>query len=131
MPHLTLEFSANVFDDGDVTNLMTRLHRALVDIAGFRLSDLKSQVRRCDPFVIGDASGDQAFVNLDIRTFAGKTAAEKRAIAECARAVLAESFNASMEAFDCDLSVQITEIDRESYARLRPKVEPHVRTATS
>ncbi|MEV6954426.1 5-carboxymethyl-2-hydroxymuconate Delta-isomerase [Streptomyces sp. NPDC051183] len=119
MPHLVLEYSGNVRETPDPAELFTELHTALAEAGGFRLQDFKSRAGRAQVYFIGDGSREQAFVNLDIRTFGGKSPELRTAVSETALAVLREHFRRALAETDCDVSVQITELDRPSYARTR------------
>lgn len=125
MPHLFLEYTDNLRDTVEIPSLFLSIHQALVEVGDFRMSDFKSRALLHRNFLIGDGSSDQAFVNLDIRTFPGKSDLMKRAISEAALAALATRFPKTLATCDCDISVQISELDRQSYARRRPKVSPH------
>ncbi|MDT6982790.1 5-carboxymethyl-2-hydroxymuconate Delta-isomerase [Streptomyces lusitanus] len=119
MPHLVLEYSGNVREPMDAAVLFGKLHTELAAVGGFRVQDFKSRAVRMDQYVIGDGTREQSFVNLDVRTFGGKSPDVRAAVSEAALAVLAAAFEATLRETDCDLSVQITELDRPSYARTR------------
>ncbi|MFK0011781.1 5-carboxymethyl-2-hydroxymuconate Delta-isomerase [Streptomyces sp. NPDC091027] len=119
MPHLVLEYSGNVRDSFDPATVLTEVHSALTTAGGFRPQDFKSRAVRQDVHAVGDGSREQSFVNLDVRTFAGKSPETRAAIAEAALAVLTRAFARTMSETTCDVSVQVTELDRASYARAR------------
>ncbi|TQF02605.1 5-carboxymethyl-2-hydroxymuconate Delta-isomerase [Kitasatospora acidiphila] len=119
MPHLVLEYSGNIREAIDPADVLGKLHAALTDAGGFRHQDFKSRAVRMDRYFIGDGSYEQSFVNLDIRTFAGKSAEVRAAVSEAALAVLIEAFATTLRETACDISVQITDLDRTSYARSR------------
>ncbi|WP_424888205.1 5-carboxymethyl-2-hydroxymuconate Delta-isomerase [Streptomyces sp. XH2] len=118
MPHLMLEHSGNIRESVDEAGLFRELHAALSEVGGFRVQDFKSRLVRLNAY-IGDGTYEQAFVNLDIRTFAGKPADTKRLISQEALRVLGRHFRRTMAETSCDISVQITELNRESYSRTR------------
>ncbi|WNI16062.1 5-carboxymethyl-2-hydroxymuconate Delta-isomerase [Actinacidiphila sp. ITFR-21] len=119
MPHLVLEYSGNVRDDIRSGPLLRELHGVLALAGGFRVQDFKGRAVRMADYAIGDGSIEQAFVNLDLRTFAGKSDELKQAISQAALDVLVRAFSRTMAETACDISVQITELDRVSYARAR------------
>ncbi|MEU7298585.1 5-carboxymethyl-2-hydroxymuconate Delta-isomerase [Streptomyces exfoliatus] len=119
MPHLVLEYSGNVRDSFDPTAVLAEIHTALSAAGGFRPQDFKSRAVRLDTYAVGDGSREQSFANLDVRTFAGKSPENRAAIAEAALAVLTRAFARTMSETSCDVSVQVTELDRASYARAR------------
>ena len=119
MPHLVLEYSGNARDLLDPAGFFKELHTELAPAGGFRIQDFKSRAVRMSDHFIGDGSHEQSFVNLDIRTFGGKTPEQRTAISEVALKVLARAFPLTLAETACDISVQITELDRPSFARLR------------
>ncbi|WP_052442515.1 5-carboxymethyl-2-hydroxymuconate Delta-isomerase [Streptacidiphilus neutrinimicus] len=119
MPHLVLEYSGNIRDAVDPERLFRELHRALAPIGGFRPQDFKSRAVRMDQYLVGDGSREQSFVNLDLRTFAGKNPETTAALSEAALRVLADAFPGTLRETACDISVQVTLLDRPSYARTR------------
>ncbi|WP_176712065.1 5-carboxymethyl-2-hydroxymuconate Delta-isomerase [Streptomyces sp. DI166] len=92
MPHLVLEHSGNVREHIDPAVLFGALHRQLAAVGGFRIQDFKSRLVRMDQYFIGDGTREQSFVNLDVRTFGGKSAETRAAISAAALAVLASAF---------------------------------------
>lgn len=122
MPHVVLEYSGNVRESADFEDLLKELHSALSEVGGFRVQDFKSRVVRMGSYFIGDGSYEQAFVNLDIRTFAGKTDDLKKRICQEALRLLSRHFQRSMNETFCDISVQITELDRKSFFRTRSEI---------
>ncbi|MFF9485497.1 5-carboxymethyl-2-hydroxymuconate Delta-isomerase [Streptomyces sp. NPDC014676] len=119
MPHLVLEYSGNIREPMDPAVLFGKLHTELAAVGGFRMQDFKSRAVRMDQYLIGDGTREQSFVNLDVRTFGGKSPDVRAAVSEAALAVLADAFEAALRETACDISVQITELDRPSYARTR------------
>lgn len=119
MPHLVLEHSGNVREHIDPAVLFGALHRQLAAVGGFRLQDFKSRLVRMYQYFIGDGTREQSFVNLDVRTFGGKSAETRAAISAAALAVLASAFEHTLHETACDISVQITELDRDAFARTR------------
>jgi 5-carboxymethyl-2-hydroxymuconate isomerase len=128
MPHLVLECSGNVREDIDPAALFGKLHARLAAVGGFRLQDFKSRLVLMDHYFIGDGTYEQSFVNLDVRTFGGKPAEDLTAISDAALAVLTDIFETTLRETACDISVQITELDRPSYARTR-SADHHSRPA--
>ena len=129
MPHLVLEYSGNIRENLDFASLFKELHTELAAAGGFRPQDIKSRAVRMDCAFIGDGSREQAFVNLDVRTFEGKPPEQKAAISRTALAVLTRTFQATLRETACDISVQITELDRQSYSRRRSEdCDPRIAT---
>ncbi|WP_277374786.1 5-carboxymethyl-2-hydroxymuconate isomerase [Pseudomonas sp. AA-38] len=119
MPHLTLEYSSNTGSGLDSRQLFDTLHVQLAQAGGFRTQDFKSRVFPVDTFHIGKGNDSASFVRLNIETFSGKSTQQKQNLSQVALNVLSEHFHDALAHGNCDIAVQITELELESYARMR------------
>ena len=119
MPHLTLEYSSNTGAGLDNRRLFDALHVQLAKAGGFRIQDFKSRVFPVNTFHIGLNNDDASFVRLNIETFFGKIVQQKQNLSQVALNVLSEHFHNALTHGNCDIAVQITDLERESYARMR------------
>lgn len=119
MPHMTLEYSTNVGAGIDSKQLFSILHVQLAKAGELRTQDFKSRVFPVDTFYVGLAKDNASFVRLNIETFIGKSTQQKKSISRVALEVLSEYFNEALVHGNCDIAVQITELEKESYARVR------------
>jgi len=129
MPHMTLEYSANVVPNFDDERLFNALHMQLAEAGDLRTQDFKSRIFPVEAFHIGLGNDNASFVRLNIETFFGKSAQQKRDLAQVALQVLSEHFHEALARGNCDIAVQITELERASYARVRSSdlvEKPHV-----
>ncbi|MOA58811.1 hypothetical protein D3C78_1832860 [compost metagenome] len=58
-------------------------------------------------------------MRLNIETFIGKSLQQKKALSCVALEVLSEHFHEALAHENCDIAVQITELEKETYARIR------------
>ena len=72
MPHLVLEYSANVDCPPDLPVLFGWFHEVLAETGGIRHDNCESRARPADPFLVGSGSESDAFVHLDIRFLEGR-----------------------------------------------------------
>ena len=114
MPHLTLEYTANLSAPNDLEALFRRLHGILHQQGGIRLENCKSRARKVDQFCIADGDKHGAFVHLEIRFMAGRSAGVKQSIGEAALATLLESFQAD-DPDSLQITVEIRDIEQQSY----------------
>lgn len=111
MPHLTLEYSANLEDRLDMTALCSVALTAAV--AGGVLERAATRVRaiRCDHFAIADDHSENSFVDVSLRMGQGRSEDAKiatgRAIWEAMRAYCAPLYGPGHFA----LSLELREID--------------------
>lgn len=82
MPHLIVEYSANVEEDIRLDALLDALHRAALDTGVFPAGGLRTRAHRTEHYRIADCHPDNAFVHvtavvghgrpLDVRRRAGE-----------------------------------------------------------
>lgn len=124
MPHLIVEYSANVEDLTDVETLIHALHGAALDTGLAPLDALRTRGARRDVVAIADRYPDNAFIAVTARMGPGRTADDKQRF-----------IGALMDALDLHLgdaqqhvmlSVEYQEIDadlRINKNNLRPIIE--------
>ena len=123
MPHLTLEYSANLAEP-DLPRLFTSIHEALATL-GIALDDCRSRARRCETYRVGTGAPERAFVHLTLAILDRRPPETQRAAGELAFGVLQEAFAAT--ALDCDVTVEVREMRTSSYFKTRvpaPAVRP-------
>ncbi len=119
MPHLVLEYSANVPDHPDLRRVLLDLHEALMASALFERKDIKSRAVRHDVFAVADGAEDRAFVALSIAILEGRPDEVKAALSEAALDVLLRAFPKLVGGGRGALSVEVRELHRASYQRMR------------
>jgi 5-carboxymethyl-2-hydroxymuconate isomerase len=73
MPHLTIEYSANVADHVDIDHLVGVLHDAALATGIAALDALRTRAVRRDHYAIADRHPDNAFVAVTARLGAGRS----------------------------------------------------------
>ena len=118
MPHLTVEYSANLphYPEAEtLTALNATLcaHPEVQDEA-----DLKTRFIVADSFEIGTAPAQRGFVHAQLRVLAGRTPQAKKELSDAIAAVLRERTPRppGMAIF---LSVEVVDMDRGSYVKAR------------
>ena len=126
MPHLTVEYSANIESRADVGGLCDRLLRVVLDTGLFEMGAVRVRAIRCDHYAIADAMPDNAFVDLSLRIGQGRSFDDKRRAGEAIFAAAGEALAPLFESPHFALSLEIREIERElswrrnaMHARLR------------
>ncbi len=116
MPHLTLEYSDDLPAPVDFGALFARLHRALAD-EGFPPERLKSRALPCPVFRVGAGAPDAVFAHLTVAILGGRDVETRRRIGERLLALLREAFAAAWDERACDLTVEVREMERATYAK--------------
>lgn len=120
MPHLTLEFTANLTPPVDLAGLLHELHRSIADIAGIQIENFKSRAIRRDLYAVGARPDDEAFVHLEIAVFSGRPPAIRDEIGRTCLAILARHFAPPQGGPPAQITIEIREMDRASYFKNSP-----------
>ena len=123
MPHLVLEYSANLPDRPDFRKVLLDLHEALMASALFERKDIKSRAVRHDAFAVGDGAEDRAFVALSIAILDGRPDEVKAALSEAALDVLLRAYPKLVGGGRGAISVEVRDLHRASYQRVRIREE--------
>ena len=115
MPHLTLEYSNNL-PPLDFKQVLSSLNQALLSSGQFEEIDIKSRAVALDDFMVGISTGERAFMHLRLSILSGRSAEIKRALSASLLQVMQE-FCAPLNAFHLQLSVEVLEIERDSYSK--------------
>ncbi len=117
MPHLVLEYTANVTQNVDWSALFSRLHQA-VAAAGAPLAGCKSRAVRHEDYYVADGRAGGAFVHLTIGLLSGRADEDKAGLARRCRELLVEEYRPSLEALDLQITVEVRDLHRESYQKV-------------
>ena len=78
MPHLTIEYSANLDASGDLPGLCQALRTALRSSGVFEEGAVRVRALPCPHYAIADLAAQNAFAALTLRIGAGRSAEDKR-----------------------------------------------------
>ncbi len=111
MPHLIIEYSANVGDLADVAMLADALHDAALASGIAAIDALRTRAMQRDVYVVGDRHPDNGFVAVYARLGAGRSAADKHRLLAAVMGALDDHLGAAQA--NLMLSVEYQEIDPE------------------
>ena len=114
MPHLTLEYSANLADEASIGPLCTSLAGCLAaqrdnDQRVFPLGGIRVRALRCDQYCIADGRPDAAFLHANLKIAAGRSDAVKKATGDALFEAIKQHFAAEFEQHGLALSLEINE----------------------
>ena len=113
MPHLTIEYSANLDGRADIGALCETLLKTVLETGLFELGAVRVRALRADHYAIADQLPENAFVDLNLRIGKGRTAEEKKRAGDAIFAAAAEVLGPLFETPHFALSLEIREIDAE------------------
>jgi len=122
VPHLVLEYTANVPDEPDPDRVLRRLHETLAKSGPFDLANVKSRLVRHEGFRIADGAPDRAFVHLTVSVLAGREADVLRGTGEALVAALRASFPRAAAERRCDFTVELREMRKDLYFKTRDEL---------
>jgi len=120
MPHLTLEYTANLQEQAPNADLLLGLHQLLEAVAGIKIENCKSRWRRVDDWVAGTGEGESAFVHLNLRFLEGRRLDVQQAIGAGAVDILRAHFTPAPVGLDLQITVEIQEIRKSTYFKDPP-----------
>src|SRR5688572_33124611 len=90
MPHVIVEYSANLEGAVEVKALLQALHEAAIETGVFPAGGVRTRAERRDEYIVADGRPEAAFVHVMRRIGAGRDAATKKREANSGVAVPSE-----------------------------------------
>lgn len=114
MPHLTLEYSANLADEPNIGQLCNTLAHCLAaqrdgEQRVYPLGGIRVRALRCDQYYIADGRPDAAFLHANLKIGAGRSDAVKKATGDALFALIKQHFAAEFQQHGLALSLEIGE----------------------
>ena len=111
MPHITIEYSANIAEHHDVDALVAVVHDAAITHGLPPVDGLRTRATPRDDYRIADGSNDLAFVAIAIRIGPGRDAATKASFIEVVLDAAERQLNAEAGPLAIAWSIELNEID--------------------
>ncbi|MDH4872188.1 5-carboxymethyl-2-hydroxymuconate Delta-isomerase [Pseudomonas sp. BN515] len=115
MPHLVIEYSANL-PDFDAAATLAACNGFLAGTGHFSEADIKSRSIRHEHFLVGTASDGRAFVHATLWLLSGRPENVKQALSRGVLEAIEQNFN-KPDGLDVQLSVQMQDMERSTYAK--------------
>ena len=111
MPHLTIEYSANLEPALKLPALIDALHAVTASIDAFPLAGLRTRAVRRDRYRIADGHPDNAFVHVVLRIAHGRPLEVRKAAGKAIFAALCRQLRPILDTTPLALSFEIQELD--------------------
>lgn len=111
MPHLTVEYTANLEPVLRLPALLAALHDTAAGIEAFPFAGLRTRAERRDHWLVADSHPDNAFVHLILRIAHGRTLEVRQAAGERLFATLTAHLEPLLATLPLAVSFEIQEID--------------------
>ena len=113
MPHVLVEYSANLEEAIDVGGLCERLRQAAAAIDEVPMPGVRVRAYRADHHAIADGTDGHGFVDISVRLRSGRPDAVKDKIAKRLFAAAREFIDPYMSENSLALSLELRDIDPE------------------
>lgn len=110
MPHLTLEYSANLDGRVDMRGLCSALLKALLETGVFEKGAPRVRAIPCENYAIADELPENSFVDALLRMGAGRSAQDRKRVGEALFAAMSAHLAPLFESPHFALSLEIREI---------------------
>lgn len=119
MPHCILEYSNNLVEENDnhTRETLAQIHQVVMSSGLFKANDIKVRSQQYDIYHIGNAKPQNAFIHLKIQILSGRELAARKALCSDVTKYLRERYKNSVNELDCDITVEVSEIERETYSK--------------
>lgn len=114
MPHLIIEYSANLDDDIDIDALVRALHETAVGIDALPTAGIRTRAARREHYRVADGHPDNSFINVTLRIAEGRPLEVRKASGEALFGTLKEFVNSTYNKRPMALSFEIQEIKPET-----------------
>jgi len=111
MPHVIVEYSANLVGAVDMKALLAALHAAALETGVFPAGGIRTRAERRDEFIVADGRPEAAFVHVMLRIGAGRDLPTKKRAGEAIFAVLCERLKAAQDKRPLAISLEVQELD--------------------
>ena len=114
MPHMTVEYSANIEEKVRIDGLLKALHEAAVSTAIAELAGFRTRAERRDQYRVADADPANCFVAITVRVARGRSAEDLKNLLDtvtgAATAYLEPVFATAPISFSCEVQEIIPEM---------------------
>ena len=111
MPHLTIEYSANLDGDVDMKVVCSRFHETMQATGIYPLAGIRVRALRADAYAVGDQLSENAFAHLLLQIGVGRTAEVKRQAGDDIMACAEQLFVDQLSKPHFALSLEVRELD--------------------
>ena len=117
MPHLTVEYSANLQSKVDIFRLVETVHQAALRTGVFEIAAIRTRAAGRDYYVIADGHRDNAFVAISVRVAPGRPPETRKRVGEEIFDAACEFLKSVYETTPLAISLEVQEIDNTAAFR--------------
>ena len=117
MPHLTVEYSANLKKKIDIQKLVEAVHQAALHTGVFEVAAVRTRAAGRDHYVVADGHRDNAFVAISVRVAPGRSPETRKRLGQ---EIFDATCNFLKDVYDTTplaISLEVQEIDNTAAFR--------------
>ncbi len=111
MPHLILEFSANISEKDNMINLFKKLHPILEKTLPTDIVSCKSRAIECADYYIGNSSENNAFIHVTLKIMPGRDSQTLKNLGNVLLEELKKYFADSLENLKLQITLEIMALE--------------------
>lgn len=111
MPHLRVEYSANLQDSIDIPGLLSSLHKAAIATGVFPAGGTRTRALRIEEYCIADGHPDNGFVHVCVQMGHGRDLDTRKRVGEQLFAALTQTLARAYIERPLGLSLELQELD--------------------
>jgi len=111
MPHLTIEYSKNLAESIEISELVKVMHDSAASIEVLPLGGLRTRASCREFYLIADGDSSNTFVNVVLRIAPGRSDEVKKQAGEKLFSSLKDFFDLFFQSSPIALSLEIQELD--------------------
>jgi 5-carboxymethyl-2-hydroxymuconate isomerase len=113
VPHFSIEYSANLDQTVDMTEICGLVSRTILETGLFEMGAVRVRAFRAEAYAIADGLAQNGFIDMSFRIGRGRSAEEKKRTGEAIFAAVSQHLEALFATPHFALSLEIREIDAE------------------
>lgn len=117
MPHIIVEYSANLDDSVDASGLIGDVHAAVIASGVAQLAGVRTRAERRDVFCVGDGNPANAFVHVVARLRVGRSEDQRKALGRALLAAVEARLEHAFKTHPTAVTVEIHEFDHMTFRR--------------
>lgn len=127
MPHLTVEYSANLAEVSDMDALCNALHATMMGSGLFELGAVRVRARPCPHYAVADLLAENAFADMILRIGTGRSDEEKQAVGAALMKTAEAHFAPQLAHPHIALTLEVQEISK-AFSWKTNAIHPRLRT---
>ncbi|MFT5114972.1 MAG: 5-carboxymethyl-2-hydroxymuconate isomerase [Parasphingorhabdus sp.] len=130
MPHIIIEYSANLESNLDMQEIIDGLHQTALETGVFPLGGLRTRAARREQFRIADGHRDNTFIHVILKIGSGRDYETKKRAFDQMSGSLSDLLKATFASTPIGISIELVEIDPKFTYKLN-NLHEYVKDRTS